>query len=100
MDVFPAPPEVIVIEDDDDVPHYLGMNIDVSTPGDISFDMIPYITKILQDFHEKITVVASSPAADHLFKIHAPTDVRLLLEFLESQAIAYHHTDALLIFLS
>ena len=76
---------------------YLGMNMTFSTPGCVSFDMIPYIKKILDDFPEKITGVASSPAADHLFTINAPTKARLLPE---SQAIAYHHTTAQLLFLS
>jgi hypothetical protein len=29
---------------------YLGMNINFSTPGSVSFDMIPYITKVMTDF--------------------------------------------------
>ncbi len=41
--------------------------------------------------------VAPSPAADHLFKIRDPTEARLLPE---SQAVAYHHTVAQLLFLS
>jgi hypothetical protein len=50
-------------------PHhdYLGMNIDFSTQGRVAFDMIPYINKIIDAFPEKITVIALSPAADHLF---------------------------------
>jgi hypothetical protein len=76
---------------------YLGMNIDLSTAGTVSFDMIPYVKKVLQDFPEKITGVASSPAADHLFKICASNEARILPE---SQAIAYHHTVAQLLFLS
>jgi hypothetical protein len=76
---------------------YLGMNINFSTPKTVSFDMIPYIKKILNEFPEKITGVASSPAADHLFKIRDPKEARLLPE---SQAIAYHHATAQLLFLS
>jgi hypothetical protein len=76
---------------------YLGMNINLSTPGNVSFDMIPYIKKIIADFPEKITGVASSPAADHLFKIRPPDEARVLPE---SQAIAFHHTTAQLLFLS
>jgi hypothetical protein len=51
--------------------------------------------KVLQDFPPKITGVASSPMADHLFTIQAPTDARLLPV---SQAVAYHHTVAQLLF--
>ena len=78
---------------------YLGMNMKFTTPGCVSFDMIPYIKKIIDidDFPEKIMGVASSPAADHLFTIRPPTEVRLLLEY---QAIANHHTTAQLLVLS
>ncbi len=76
---------------------YLGMNIDFSTPGNISNDMIPYLNKVITEFPEKITGVASTPAADHLFQIHPPTKSRILPE---SQAIAYHHTTAQFLFLS
>jgi hypothetical protein len=33
---------------------YLGMNIDFSEPGSVTFDMIPYISKILTGFPEKL----------------------------------------------
>ena len=59
--------------------------------------MIPYIKKIINDFPKKITGVASSPAADHLFKICDTKDARLLPE---SQAIAYHHATDQLLYLS
>jgi hypothetical protein len=50
-------------------PHhdYLGMNIDFSTQGRVAFDIIPYITKIIDAFPEKISGIALSPEADHLF---------------------------------
>ena len=76
---------------------YLGMNIDFSRPGSVSFDMIPYIDKVITDFPEQLTGVASSPAADHFFKVREDTSTRKLPE---SQAIAYHHTTAQLLFLS
>ncbi len=73
---------------------YLGMTIDFSTPGDATFDMIPYLRKVLNDFPEKITGVSSTPAANHLSKIWES------LELPETQAIAFHHTTAQLLFLS
>jgi hypothetical protein len=76
---------------------YLGINLNYSKPGAVLFNMIPYIKKILQEFPKKITGVASSPAANHLFKIHAPLEACLLPE---QQAIAFHHTVAQLLFLS
>ena len=71
--------------------HYLGMNIDFSTPGDVSFDMIPYLAEVLHDFPEKIMGVSSSLADNHLFKIRDPSKAHLLPE---SQEIAFHHTTA------
>ncbi len=76
---------------------YSGMNIDFSTPGNVSYDMIPSLNKVITEFPEKIMGVASSPAADHLFQICPPTEACILPE---SQAIAYHHTTAQLLFLS
>jgi hypothetical protein len=76
---------------------YLGMNIDLSISGNISFDMILYINKIIQEFPEKIMGVSPTPAGDHLFKIRDPTDACHLPE---PQVIAYHHTVAQLLFLS
>jgi hypothetical protein len=73
------------------------MNINFSTSGSVSFDMIPYITKVIADFPERITDVASSLAAEYLFKICPPNEARILPE---SQAIAFHHTTAQLLFLS
>ncbi len=71
--------------------------MDFSIPGDISFDMIPYLRKVLNNFPKKIMGVLSTPAADHLFKIRESSEARLLPE---SQAIAFHHTTAQLLFLS
>ncbi len=76
---------------------HLGMNIGFSNPSNVSFDMIPYITQILNKFPELITEVASTLEAYHLFKICAPSDASCLPEL---QATAYHHTTAQLLFLS
>ena len=51
---------------------YLGMNINSSNHSEVSFDMIPYLRKVLTEFPEKITGVSSTPAANHLFKIQDP----------------------------
>jgi hypothetical protein len=56
------------------------MNINFSSPGNVSYDMIPYLKKVITEFPEKITGVASTPAADHLFKICPPTKTRILPE--------------------
>ena len=75
---------------------YLRMNINFSHRGEVSFNMIPYLQKVLTEFPKKITGVSSTPTADHLFKIRDPNDVLLLPE---QQAIAFHHTTAQLLFL-
>jgi hypothetical protein len=75
---------------------YLGMNIDFSDPGSVTFDMIPYISKILTGFPEKITGVSSTPAADHLF--NRPQHKASFLP--EEQARSFHHMTAQLLFLS
>jgi hypothetical protein len=74
-------------------PHhnYLGMNIDFSTTGAAKFDMVPYITKIINAFPERITAVSSATTTDHLFAICPPNQARSLPE---DQARAYHHTTA------
>ncbi len=76
---------------------YLGMNIDFSTPGEVSFEMTKYIDKIISAFPEKITGVSSTPASDHLFQVRPSADAKLLPE---EQARAYHHSTAQLLFLS
>jgi hypothetical protein len=73
------------------------MNIDFSDPGSVAFDMIPYISKILTGFPEKITGVSSTPAADHLFTVCPQHEASFLPE---EQARSFHHTTAQLLFLS
>ncbi len=59
--------------------------------------MILYLIKVITEFPKKITGVASTLAADHLFQICPPTEAHILPE---SQVIAYHHTTAQLLYLS
>jgi hypothetical protein len=59
--------------------------------------MIPYIKKKFSNFPEKITGVASTPAADHLFQVRPINETKLLPE---EQAREFHHTTAQLLFLS
>lgn len=76
---------------------YLGMNLDFSCKGEVRIDMIPYITKVIEAFPEKITGVQSTPAGDRLFQIRPPSEAAYLSEDL---ARAFHHTTAQLLFLS
>ena len=73
---------------------YPGMNIDLSTPGNISFNMIPYIKRVIQECPEEITGVSS---ADYLFKL---SDSKDACNLPKPQAVAYHHAVAQLFFLS
>ncbi len=57
---------------------YLGMNVNIATPGVVTFNMIPYLNKIFRDFLEKIMGVASSPAADHHFEVWPAHEARIL----------------------
>ncbi len=75
---------------------YLGMNIDFSEPGSVRFDMIPYISKLLTGFPEKITGVSPTPAADHLFNVRPQHEASFLPQ---EQARFFHHTTAQLLFL-
>jgi hypothetical protein len=52
--------------------------------------------KILDAFPEKITGVASTPAADHLFAVSPSSEAHLLPK---DQTWAFHHTTAQLLFL-
>jgi hypothetical protein len=59
--------------------------------------MIPYLNELLRDFPELIGAIATSPAADHLFKVRPEGEARLLPE---EQAISFHHFVARLLFMS
>ncbi len=67
----------------------MGINIDFSDPGMVKFDMVPYISKTIDAFPEKIMGVTSTPAADHLFAIRPSAEARILPE---DYARVFHHT--------
>ena len=69
---------------------YLGMNLDFSEDGNVKVEvsMIPYLNEILCNFPELLVNIATSPAADHLFKVRSDEEARLLPE---EQAISFHH---------
>ena len=48
---------------------YLGMTLDFSKGGAFIVDMEEYIKEILKDLPEDINGTATTPAADHLFKV-------------------------------
>ena len=47
---------------------YLGMRFDFSNPGKVMIDMQDYINEILQHIPDDMEGVATTPAAEHLFK--------------------------------
>jgi hypothetical protein len=76
---------------------YLGMTFNYSKKGKVMINMIEYIKNIITDIPEEITVIRTSPAADHLFIVR---DKSLVKPLLEEQARAFYHTTAQLLFLS
>ena len=76
---------------------YLGMNLDFSEDGNVKVSMIPYLLEILRHFPELLGDTATSPAANHLFKVRSDKEARLLPE---EQAISFHHFVAQLLFMS
>ena len=73
------------------------MNIDFSNHGTVTFDMIPYLAKVIDAFPETINGAASTPANNYLFQVRPPQETKYLLEI---QARAYHHTTVPLLFLA
>ena len=70
---------------------YLGMTLDFSKKRSLQVSMIPYLNNILQEFPEKLGDIATSPGADHLFKVRPKEEARILPE---EQAVGFHHTTA------
>jgi hypothetical protein len=68
---------------------YLGMDLDMSVPGEVSVSMIPYLQEITDEFPEEYPKGAKTPAAAHLF---TESDDPILLA--EPKAKVYHHTVA------
>ena len=55
---------------------YLGMDFDVSTPGEVTIGMKGYLMDVLDEFPEDTTKHVTTPAADHLFDVSE--DAKLL----------------------
>jgi hypothetical protein len=74
--------------------NYLGMTLDYSEPGVVKINMVDYVQKILDKMPENMDGTATSPAADHLFKI---TEAVELVDEATSELL--HATIAKLLFL-
>ena len=55
----------------------LGMTIDFSVPSNVTFTMIDYIHKILEDLPEDMRGETTSPATHHLFTINEDDPILL-----------------------
>jgi hypothetical protein len=69
------------------------MIFDFSSKNEVQINMTWYVSKIIEDFPEKIVGISSTPAGDHLFKIRE--DGRKLDD---EMADAFHHTVYQLLF--
>jgi hypothetical protein len=76
---------------------YPRMIFDFTEKEKVAINMIKYIKNIISDFPEEITAVLTSLAADHLFTVQDPTEVKPLPE---EQVLVFHHATAQLLFLS
>ena len=72
------------------------MIIDFSDPGNVTFTMIDYIHKMLEDLPEDMKGETVSPPAHHLFTINEDDPILLC----EKDAMMFHHNTAKLLFLS
>ena len=73
---------------------YLGMTLDFSRPGKVQINMEEYIRNMLAELPEDMEGTATTPAAEHLFKINeAPTYLD------DENAMFFHHNVAKLLFL-
>jgi hypothetical protein len=73
---------------------YLGMTLDYSEPNVAKIDMTDYVKKILDEAPVEMDGTATSPAAEHLFKIVEDNE---LLDVANSES--FHATVAKLLFL-
>ncbi len=69
------------------------MIFDFSSKNEVQINMTRYVSKIIEDFPEKIVGKSSTPAGDHLFKIRE--DGRKLND---EMADTFHHTVYQLLF--
>jgi hypothetical protein len=78
--------------------NYLGMDLDYSERGKLKMSMINYINNVLKEFPEHLGAsTATSPAAEHLFKVRDESEAQLIPE---EQAQDFHQVVAQLLFLS
>lgn len=76
---------------------YLGMTLDYSVKGEITFSQVPYICEMLEEFPEELGTAAITPATENLFRVDEDVSAPTLSE--ERSAI-FHQYVAQLLFIS
>ena len=77
---------------------FLGMDLDFNAvPDAMQVSMIPYLNGMLRKFPEELKGSASTPAADHLFKVRPENEATYLPE---EMAQVFHRTTAQLLFVA
>ena len=75
------------------VHNYLGMVLDFTNPGKVTIRMEDFIKSMLTELPEDMDGMATTPAAEHLFKVNkAPIYLN------EKEAMFFHHNVAKLLF--
>jgi hypothetical protein len=67
------------------------MDLDYSEKGKVKISMINYINSVLKEFPEHLGATATSPAAEHLFKVRDKSEAQLPPQ---EQAQDFHHVVA------
>ena len=47
----------------------LGMNFDYSIPGQVTVDVVGYVTTLIEEFPFEISKSVPTPATDHIFQV-------------------------------
>ena len=55
---------------------YLGMTLDYSIEGEVTFSQVPYICEMLEEFPEELGSAAATPASENLFKVDEASSAR------------------------
>jgi hypothetical protein len=76
---------------------YLGVDMEFTDDGLLEVSMFKYLRNVIEEFPEKITGRAATPAAGHLFDVRDEKEARPLEE---ERALAFHHTVAQLLFMA
>ncbi len=76
---------------------YLGVDMEFTDDGTLEVLIFKYLRNVIEEFPEKITRRAATPAAGHLFDIRDKKEAPVLEE---ERALAFHHTVAQLRFMA